>query len=238
MKRMIKAERLPFAAGLLALITLGVRWGMYAFSLDAKNLVPGFAPLAVAHWVLAVFSAACLLVSVWKAEGPAGAAGNFRAGAAGAAAAGLGIALTVLSGGPAVYSGMNTIWMLLGLLSGAALIWEAVCRLTGRENPVPAGAAVCLFLMVHIMGRYRFWSSDPQLLDYCFEMLADMTLALFCYHHGAARSGMAKGKQLAAFGLLAAYCCIVCLKGTGYPFLHLGCGIWALTDLAVPESEG
>ena len=59
----------------------------------------------------------------------------------------------------------------LGVGAAFALAFQGYLRVSGRAS-APAGMLVCLYLAALLICRFRDWSKDPLLGDYCFELLA------------------------------------------------------------------
>ena len=90
---------------------------------------------------------------------------------------------------------------------------------------------------LRMVSGYQNWSADPQLQDYCYYLLAYVTLMLTAYHHAAFHVGVGKHRSVWFFSLMAMYFCIVSLLGTTELYLLLGCGIWAFTNTTRPSAR-
>jgi len=127
---------------------------------------------------------------------------------------------------------VETLTRILGFVSAAALAAAGFCRLTGTKPFFLLFAAACLYFALRMVCQYRHWSSDPQLQDYCFLLLACVGLMLTAYHHGAFGAEMGSHRDLWFFSLMAAYLCCLSLAGPRSQLFSLGCGIWAFTNLS------
>lgn len=145
------------------------------------------------------------------------------------AAAGIGICTIIdlsVSTAP-----IEVVSCLLGLLAALMLAYSGYCRGNGLQPPVLVHIAISLYLMVRLICLYRRWSSDPQLLDYCFPLLATVCLMLATYHRASFNADFGKRRPYAFFSLSAIY--FSCLSMTGWaniPFF-LSTIVWMATDL-------
>ncbi len=91
--------------------------------------------------------------------------------------------------------------------------------------------AVCAFFVVHMLGNYGIWCSNPQLQAYWLDVSASALMALFAFYEAAFDVGLGRRRMQLATGLMAAYLGCAALSGSGYLILYFGCAVWALTDL-------
>lgn len=233
MKPILKSKTLPFLIAALGGVGALLRLQLYAAAVDEKNLlIPGH-PLELLLLGLTAAVAAVIVVGVWPLYGSTRYPDNFGPsvpGAIGSVLAGLGIALTVLlaenDGGRMYY-----VWKGLGLLSAPCLVMAGFCRLRGKRPQFLLHGVVCVFFLLHMICHYRTWSTNPQLQDYLFSLLACVALTAFAYYQTAFDAGSGKRRSQLAAGLMGAYLSLVALSGTDAPLLYGGCAIWALTDL-------
>ena len=234
MKNYRKEYGLPVLTLALGIVCLVMRQLLYAVAVDEKNLLLRDHPLEIALWIAALGSAALIVLNVWKREGsnryeenfgpsPAAALGHFLMAA--------GVGMTVLFGTPGAYGALGAVWSVLGILSVPALIWAGLCRLRGKQPFFLIHAALCLFLLMHIMNQYQRWCGDPQLMNYAFSLFAAMMLALIAYQTAAFEAGCGKRRMHLGTGLLSVLFAAAALSAGEYPFLHLGGISWALTNL-------
>ena len=119
----------------------------------------------------------------------------------------------------------------LGILAAVGLILGGRNRKAGTRPLFLTHLAACVFLMVHMLGNYGVWSSNPQLQDYAFDMLGCVMAVLFAFYEAAFDAGMGRRRMQLATGLLTAYFGYGALSGSAYPMLYFGCAVWAVTDL-------
>ena len=117
-----------------------------------------------------------------------------------------------------------------GVLAGVCMIFTGVCRMTGRRPSYWFHFVLCVYFIYRLISGYRGWSTDPQLQDYAFQMLACVALMLAAYYRAAADAGTVRRRMLAYTCLAAGFLCIVCLSDPEMPVYYGACGLWALSS--------
>lgn len=228
-----KPSKLPAGIIILGCCALILRRLLYALTVDVKNLLPVNHPLEIALWILTAAAAVWIIASVWKLEGSNAYEDNFRpslTAAVGHYIAAAGILLTVLL----PWGGTGRLVLLrrvLGIAAAVGLIVAGRCRKAGKCPLFLTHLAVCVFFVVHMLGNYGIWCSNPQLQDYWLDLSASALTALFAFYEAAFDVGMGRRRMQLATGLMAAYLGYGALSGSGNPILYFGCAVWALTDL-------
>ena len=233
MKQTCKQNRLPIVTVVLGCCALILRRALYAVAVDVKNLLPVNHPLEIVLWVLTAIAAAWIIASVWKLDGSAKYEDNFQPSlmaAVGHYIAAAGILLTVLL--PWWMEGrLLLLRRVLGAASAVGLIVAGRCRRAGKCPLFLTHLAVCAFFVVHMLGNYGIWCSNPQLQDCWLDLSASALMALFAFYEAAFDVGLGRRRMQLATGLMAAYLGCAALSGSGYLILYFGCAVWALTDL-------
>lgn len=241
MKQTCKQNRLPIVTVVLGCCALILRRVLYAVAVDVKNLLPVNHPLEIVLWALTAIAAAWIIASVWKLDGSAKYEDNFQPSlmaAVGHYIAAAGILLTVLL--PWWMEGrLLLLRRVLGAASAVGLIVAGRCRRAGKCPLFLTHLAVCAFFVVHMLGNYGIWCSNPQLQDYWLDLSASALMALFAFYEAAFDVGLGRRRMQLATGLMAAYLGCAALSGSGYLILYFGCAVWALTDLCslTPKSK-
>ena len=158
---------------------------------------------------------------------------NFPAsnlGGLGAWVAAAGILCTSLLELPGAADKMAFYSALLGVLAAIALVFVGHCRSKGLHPNVMAHVVICVHLMLRLIVMYRQWSSDPQLYDYCFRLLAVVCAMLAVYQRACFDANCGKRPDYTFFNLMSIYFCVICLGGSDR-ILYLAIGIWLFTDL-------
>ena len=145
------------------------------------------------------------------------------------AAFGIGIAsVTDLLSGP---DAVTAVTSLVGLAAAAGMLLASQCRWEGARPAIILHGAVCLWLILRLLSLYRAWSSDPQLADYGFQLMAVVFCMLAAYHRAAFNGGEGSRPQYAFFALAGVYFCCLSLTGPDSILLYLSLGAWLCTDL-------
>lgn len=234
MKLHMEPKKLKFlilGAGVSGLV---LRILLYAVGMDGRGLLIPNHPASIALWCLTAVAAAVLLVFSRKITGPEEYADahpvSFGA-AMGCFALTAGLALTTVREFSEFSSRLHLIIWILGLICTVTMGITGVCRLLGRKPYFLMHTALCIYFALRMVSRYRVWSSDPCLQDYCFYLTSYVALMLAAYHQAAFDAGMGKHRALWFFSLAGGYLCCLSLKGTQDTLLLLGCAIWCFTNL-------
>lgn len=226
MKTLLKSKYLPLLFLGLGAVGFFLRKGLYASALDGKNLLLRGQPLEIVLWLAAAVALAVALLSAKQAAPVFPGSRILRS--AGSVVAAIGIGLTVLLGKPAGTLGI--VWMVLGVLSFASLDVAAKQQWDGKQPFFLLHAIVCVFFAVHMVSCYQGWSSNPQIQDYVFTLLASVGLMLFAYQKAACAVSCGSQKLLRFFGLVTVFTCCTALSGTEYPLLYLAGMLWTLSN--------
>lgn len=234
MKNIFKPTKLPLLILCAGGIGLLLRLWLLGTGVDDKGLLVSGHPAEILLWLLTAAVAAMLayltkdLVEAgkYRFNFPAsdiGGIGTFLA------AGGIGItALTELIGKSGTFP---VLLGLMGLLMVPVLVFLGYCRRKGIRPAPIFHTLISLYLMVRLIGFYRHWSSDPQLQDYCFRLLATVCLMLAVYQRAAFDAGIGKRRPCAFFSLAAVYFCCLSLTDWGEIPFFLGTGAWMITNL-------
>ena len=223
---------LTLSAGVLGLL---LRVVLYAAGTDEKGLLVTGHWASVSLWILTALLAAGLFLLTRSIQGPEDYADAHPVsffGGAGAVAA----AVTILIVTIGDFGTEALLATLLGFAAAASLAAIAFFRLTGRKPLFLFHVVLCGFFAMRMVSQYRFWNSDPQLMDYVFYLSAYVLLMLASYQQAAFDADLGNHRNLWYFSLLSVYLCIVSLKGSADTWLILACGLWAfsnLTDLRI-----
>lgn len=184
--------------------------------------------------VMLVLAGTVVLVAlaVWKRDGSKEYGCNFTPSSwatLGCLAAMAGCLVTVLTTTADDTAGM--VWKTLGMIAvGLLPIWGWF-RCRGQKVPTLCPLGVCLFFLSHLVVNYRSWSADPQVMDYLFDLLAAISLMLFCYYTAAFSAGIGSRRMLLATGMLSVALSLMALSVSQWPWLYLGGCCLAATNL-------
>lgn len=227
----------PLLALILGFAAAGCRAALYALGTDAKGLLVSGHPAAIALWVVTA-AALVLAAAAWlrtREEDVCGESRNVPE-ALGTAVMALGVLSTMLfpeKGGIAVLMRIHGILSLLGF---GGLLAAAGFLLAGKKPPFGCYAAAAVFLLVHVVARYRVWSSNPQLANYLFALGAGLCLTLVSYYQAALAVGLGGIRQRLALGSLGIFFCITAAVRGEYPVLHICSAGWLLSLLLTAKT--
>lgn len=116
----------------------------------------------------------------------------------------------------------------LGVLAAVSLVLIGFCRLRGAHPNLLLHGCVTVYLMIHLVSQYRIWSSEPQLQEYVFQLLASVFLMLGAYYHTTldARSGSRRWFVFFNFGALF-FCCAAIWSADWLFYLTMA--VWTAT---------
>ena len=239
MKQFRKSQLLP-------LLTLLCGMGGFALRLWLGSTTDGKGFVLRGHvslMLLAVLTAgllAVLYVTSRKLKGDNEYHRNFPASVLGS----LGTVLAALALGISSFTELSRltdrigmICTLAGLLSAAALLYLADCRWRGRHPNCLCHVVLCGHMMLRLVCLYRGWSTDPELMDYAFELMALVCIMIAAFERAAFDAGSGNRCRHGFFSLAGAYFCCVSLAGQQWPGLYAAMGLWLLTNLCSLEPE-
>lgn len=108
----------------------------------------------------------------------------------------------------------------------------AYCRFTGKKPFFLFHGILCLYLAFRLINQYRFWSADPQILEYCFYLCGYAALMLAAYQQAAFDAGFGNFKSLWLWSSAAAFLCFVTLAGPQERLFMPAFGLWVLSGLS------
>ena len=108
----------------------------------------------------------------------------------------------------------------------------AFCRFTGRKPFFLFHSILCLYLAFRMINQYRFWSADPQILEYCFYLCGYAALMLAAYQQAAFDASFGNFKALWLWSSAAVFLCFITLAGPQERLFMPAFGLWALSGLS------
>ena len=234
MKFDLKYNQLPLLTLLCGSLGALLRLWLYGTGLDDGGLLQSGHPAGVLVLILTALVVCILLWFLRDFSVQDKYSRQFPAsimGGAGAFAGAVGVLLAAMVELIRLESGLSLLAGLLGIAAAAALAFTGLCRLKALRPNFLFHTAVCLFFVVRLISRYQSWSADPQLHDYCFQLLATVCAMLFAYHRAAHDLKNTNRRPLVAVGLLGTYfCCLSVVKSDGMLF-YLALAAWMVTNL-------
>lgn len=126
---------------------------------------------------------------------------------------------------------LETIAALLGMVAAALLVLTGISRRKGTAPSPLIHIGICLFLMLRLVCYYRHWSSDPQILDYCFQLVATACLMLTTYQRATFDAREGNRRPYAFLNLATIFFSCISLVGWSNILFFLSVIVWQITDL-------
>ncbi len=159
---------------------------------------------------------------------------NFPAslpGAVGSLAAALGIAITAITELTVAVGALERFCWIFGLVSACGLVFIAHSRWKGLHPSMLFHSFLCFWLILVLVCQYRHWSADPQIENYCYQLLALVFAMISVYHRATFNANLGQRAPHAFFSLGCVYFCLLAFGGPGGRLLYFSIGIWQFTDL-------
>lgn len=221
---------LAAAPGLVCFL---LRLGLYTLE-EPSGLLPRSHPFHIATLVIALVTAAAVYRFILPQKGSGTYGPNFPAdplAVAGPCFAALWLLPVAFDIGERAVGKLDLAWAVLAFLAVPCLLCIGLFRHAGRRPHFLIHGMLCLFFAIHMLCQYQTWSSNPQIADYFFGLLACVFLTLTAYYRALFDLDDGKRRKLLLCGLLAGFFCICSLAGEGEKRFYLSGALWALTDL-------
>lgn len=224
MKKLLIPRNLKLLIPGCGLLGLLLRLLLVATGTDGKGLIVSFHPAWIALLVLTCAVLAALLLGSSNIHGSMSYKASFprsvfplAAGVLAAIAAVVSLirhlhADAVIAIPPNIFT--TAAFFLTGavmILAAAAFILAGLCRLTERKVPFLLHVVICVWFALEMLNLYQTWSFDPQIQDYCFQLLACIALTMTAYQLASFDIDKGSHRKLWFWGLAATYLCCLCL---------------------------
>lgn len=241
MKFDLKYNQLPLFTLLCGGIGALLRLWLYGTGLDEEGLLLAGHPAGILVLILSAIAIGLLLWFLRHFS----AQGKFPRqfppsvwGSVGAFVGAAGILITAMLGLVRRESSLSLIVGLLGIAAAAAMAFTALCRLKGLRPNFLFHTVICLFFVLRLISRYQSWSADPQIHDYCFQLLSSVCAMLFAYHRAALDLKSGNRRALVIIGLLGAYFCCLSVVASDSALFYAALGAWMATNLGALDLPG
>lgn len=233
MKRLLKPMYLPYFSVILGVLGFICMYWVHATGVDQRMLLDSVHPGAILSWVIsAVMIAAAVLLSQ-----PLTGQLRYEQIFPGSVIGALGTAVSAVGIGFAAWGELNlkidhvvTLSGWTGLISAVCLLYLAWCRYAQLRPQFWARSVVLVYLMLHMLCRYRVWSAEPELLRLFFDLAATVCFLLASYQRFAIEVELSQRRSYHCFAMLGAFFALAALLGSS-DRVFLGCmAVWALTD--------
>ncbi len=241
MKHLIKIKNFKISSDRLLLITLGaglltllLRIWLYATGMDSKGLLlTGHPGNWLSFTMVALYLAALGLWVLSLGKNTAGYNQLFPASPIaffGNIVAGVGFGICAILDIAQKFQVINLLLFLFGLASAASLVYLAQCRQRRLQPSMAFHGVITLYLLIRSVAQYRVWSSQPQLQDHFFCLLAAVfaILALFQRTSLDARAG--NRKQYVFFNQAGLFFSLAAIRSEDWLF-YLSIAIWCGVNL-------
>ena len=214
-----------------SLLAMMLRALLYATAIDQKGL------LIAGHWtawsilILTGITLGTLFLITRKIQNPINSApspASWLQGASSLLLAGV-IFQRALSFYAVAYDRLNLFAAISGFAAAVALLVIGICRMIPKKPSFLFHSIVSIFFALQLVSQYRNWSSDPQLMDYCFYLAAFICLMFTAYFLAGFEANMINHRGLTFSALAATYFCFLALPESSDASLLISCALWAFT---------
>lgn len=96
---------------------------------------------------------------------------------------------------------------LVALLAVTALCWAvtAILRQAGKPVSVWMFIIPTVFFAAELVIKFRIWGSDPQILDYCYELLALIATMCALFHMGSFSVGKGQRRRTVFYAMCGVF---------------------------------
>lgn len=217
----------------LGLLALALRGLMYLLAEDDRGLLRSH-PLAWLLWALT----ACAALAAFRISGMDTGDGkrNIPVAAAHWIFA-LGLLLPARVDSAQVLPTLRMLEPVLRFGAAMALAAAGFSRLQGREPHFGCFGLLCVYLILRSVFFYGIWCHDPQLMDYVFALLGNISLTLFAYQSAALSAGLGKDRSRRFFGLFGCFCCLAAAPRSGCIPFYLSAAVWMTASVLWEKPE-
>lgn len=114
-----------------------------------------------------------------------------------------------------------------GHAAGAVLlVLVGICRMQGRKPEFWMELVLCLLCCANLLYSYREWNARPNVQQYAFQLLAQISVMLFALHRARCAGDVMDRKQLVLAGFLGMFFSVVALAGAGNPAFYGAEGLY------------
>lgn len=124
---------------------------------------------------------------------------------------------------------------IFGILAAACLWGAALLRFRDRKPAYWLHGLFTVYCMLHILGQYRAWNTEPQLAAYLPQLLASIALMIAAYYRSCLEAGLQKGKGFAFWNSCAVFFCAMAIPGD--PIFYGAMALWCGLACPTPAKE-
>ena len=233
MKKYLKPDSLPFLTVVLSALVLIFRVWLLLGGIDRKGLYVSGHIADTLSYILLAAAALGIWLCARSLQGDGKMRNLFPAslpGCAGCFVGGFGI---VSAGFLETTKQTDMIWLLslvIGIFAGIALMLTGLARRKGRRANYWLHSAVTVYFLIHLISRYRVWSSEPQLQEYFFPLLASVFLLICAYQRTCLDAGFGSRKTYVFVNQMALFCSFASVTSKDRLF-YFCMALWMLSAL-------
>lgn len=233
MNRAVSYKFLPWLAGTLGGVAAILRFFLYNPA-HSSGLLPHRHPLHSLSLAIAALALITIGYFVRNLAGDGSYEANFplsRNRAQSSFLAGL-VLLPVISRalGHAA-DPLDWVCAILGYTACGLLLATAYFQLNRKKPHFLLYFGICLFLVCHMVCKYRSWSGNPQVEDYIFSVFACVFLTLFAYQKTVFSADGGKRRMTLFTGLMAMFFCAAALVGPDDGQFYAAGFLWVTGNL-------
>lgn len=234
MKFDLKVNQLPLFTLLCGGIGALLRIWLYATGLDEDGLLVASHPAGILVLILSALTVGLLLWFLRHFHTHGKYPRQFPTsipGAAGAFAGAAGLLLTAMVELVRHEAAFSLVAGILGIAAALSMAFTGLCRFKTLRPSFLFHTVICLFFVLMLISQYQTWSADPQLHDYCFQLLASVCAMIFAYHRAALDVKCGDRRPLVIIGLLGTFFSCLSMVATDTPLFYGGLAAWMVTNL-------
>lgn len=231
MKKYFSSRMLPLFTIGAGGVGLALRAWLLAGGIDEKGLIVIGHPANILSYILTALTLAVLALCCLDSQ-PHMRKTVFQSPSAtliGSCAAAIGILATAIEELTRKNEPVTIACCVLGVLAAAALVLSGILHMRRMKPVWWFYLPVTLFFMFHLISQYRFWSAEPEIQKFFFQLLASLFLMLCSYHRITTDAGKPEPRRFLFTGQAALFFCCMSCAGDSRLF-YLTCGAWLLTQ--------
>ena len=243
MKQTTRAALALVTALLGAIALTGLRYYQLWHCMDENGLLIPGSRVAWGFVGLAVIGIAALVLLLVGLDRPVGTEKSLSCGlfprlCSAAAAAGFMAACGLCSMKTQLSDLPHLIIFSAGVLCGALLVISDALRMMGKRSNFLLLLIPSVFLAAKLVIDFKNWSVDPNVIDFCFKLLASVTAMLACFNLAGFPLDLGKKRTTVFFCLLAFVFCTMTAADwllqkncpTQEFILYVSLGLWCLIN--------
>lgn len=234
MKKYLHPTYLPILVPLASILALALRLWTMGGGADADGLYTP-QPLAWALlWLVTAVTVAGIFALTRRLKNPGRYHENFPAsplGAAGCAAAALGILFSALTTLFAAQDLLATLTGILGIVSAATLLLTALARYQGKKPNFILHVVACLYFALRVFDCCKHWSNVTQTGVYIFQFLASICIMLAAYQLCCFDVNLGDRRSSLLWSLSGVYFCVLALPMGEDIWFYAGMLLWLMLNL-------